>query len=861
MRTNLPVSGRDQPLPAGSTLVSRTDTKGRITAVNADFVAISGFAEHELIGQPHNLVRHPDMPAEAFADMWRTLQAGRPWTAVVKNRCKNGDHYWVVANVTPLLEGDDIRGYLSVRTRPTQQQIDAADAAYTRFRNGQAQGLQIRDGQVVPSAAPGLVARLASGTLPQRLQRLLMLGAGSLAAGIAGGLLQAWWLMLPAAVAAAACGWGLNRLVAGTQQALAQANRWLQQFGQGRFDGLVQAVGEDDMATLMRSLRCVQVRLGFEMADSQRRATEAERVRQALDVSATNLMLVDADLRILYQNQAVQRLLVGIQAQVSADRPGFDAKALQGTPLLDLLGHDQSLRSAMADLKAEHRCRIGLGGRQFDLVFNPVRASGGQRLGTTLEWLDQTDALAAQQQQADRQAAERRTADQALRIQQALDVAAVPVRIADADGKMIFVNQALRTVLKRDETAFRKVNPRFDAANIVGSSVGAFYADPQSAIQRLKGLRQPTETRMVLGGRTYDVTTSPIIDAQGQQQGTVGQWLDRTDQIAAEAELGTVAGQAAQGDLTGRISLQGKTGFLHTIGQHLNQLLDTLSHTMQEVDVAARALSGAAGQVSSTSQGLSQAASEQAASVEETTASLQEMAESVGRNADNANVTDAMASKAAQEAEQGGAAVGKTVEAMKSIATKISIIDDIAYQTNLLALNAAIEAARAGEHGKGFAVVAAEVRKLAERSQVAAQEISRLATHSVGLAEQAGRVLTQMVPTIHQTSELVQEISAASGQQANGVSQITTAMHHLNGATQQNASAAEQLSATAEQLSGQAAKLQQMMGFFQLNAAGHSPAHSPVHSTAHSPLNAPGPSSGRPQLQPGKPRSAGALAA
>jgi len=153
---------------------------------------------------------------------------------------------------------------------------------------------------------------------------------------------------------------------------------------------------------------------------------------------------------------------------------------------------------------------------------------------------------------------------------------------------------------------------------------------------------------------------------------------------------------------------------------------------------------------------------------------------------------------------------------MKSIATKISIIDDIAYQTNLLALNAAIEAARAGEHGKGFAVVAAEVRKLAERSQVAAQEIGNLAGTSVQLAEKAGSLLGAMVPSIQKTGELVQEIAAASGEQRDGVAQITGSMNHLSSATQQTASASEQLSATAEELSAQAAQLQDLMAVFQL---------------------------------------------
>jgi methyl-accepting chemotaxis protein len=284
-------------------------------------------------------------------------------------------------------------------------------------------------------------------------------------------------------------------------------------------------------------------------------------------------------------------------------------------------------------------------------------------------------------------------------------------------------------------------------------------------------------------------------------------------------ELQAVMGRIEGGDMTETIrgDYQGAFAELKTA---VNNTIEKLAQTLGDVALAANALTAAADQVSSTSQSLSQSASEQAASVEETTASLQQMAASVKQNSDSANVTDGMAAKAAKEALEGGEAVGKTVEAMKSIATKISIIDDIAYQTNLLALNAAIEAARAGEHGKGFAVVAAEVRKLAERSQVAAQEIGQLAGSSVTMAEQAGAVLRQMVPTINKTSELVQEISAASGEQSQGVGQITGAMNHLNTATQQNASASEELSATAEELSGQAAALQELMSFFQFSDAG-----------------------------------------
>ncbi len=103
MRQNLPVTSNAYPFPKGKTLVSTTDTKGRIVYCNEAFVDVSGYVKDELLGQPHNMIRHPDMPEEAFRDMWATIEAGLPWSAPVKNRRKNGDYYWVMANATPLI--------------------------------------------------------------------------------------------------------------------------------------------------------------------------------------------------------------------------------------------------------------------------------------------------------------------------------------------------------------------------------------------------------------------------------------------------------------------------------------------------------------------------------------------------------------------------------------------------------------------------------------------------------------------------------------------------------------------------------------------------------------------------------------
>ncbi|MCU9946339.1 methyl-accepting chemotaxis protein [Pseudomonas sp. PDM13] len=136
MKRNLPVSGRAIAFAANANILSTTDLKGVITHVNQDFVDVSGFSRPELIGHSHNLVRHPDMPAAAFAHLWQTLKAGRSWMGLVKNRCKNGDHYWVSAFVTPVVRDGQVLEYQSVRTSPNAEQIHRAEQLYGQLEAG-----------------------------------------------------------------------------------------------------------------------------------------------------------------------------------------------------------------------------------------------------------------------------------------------------------------------------------------------------------------------------------------------------------------------------------------------------------------------------------------------------------------------------------------------------------------------------------------------------------------------------------------------------------------------------------------------------------------------------------------------------
>jgi len=149
MRDNGAVTGHEIELRDDQIIISRTDEQGRIVFANQDFIDISGYAEDELIGQPQNIIRHPDMPAEVFADLWRDIRAGRPWVGLIKNRCKNGDFYWVEAHVSPLRNGQTRSGYLSMRRKPSREQIAAAESAYAALRDPTHAEPVVRHGKVV----------------------------------------------------------------------------------------------------------------------------------------------------------------------------------------------------------------------------------------------------------------------------------------------------------------------------------------------------------------------------------------------------------------------------------------------------------------------------------------------------------------------------------------------------------------------------------------------------------------------------------------------------------------------------------------------------------------------------------------
>ncbi|MFT3956946.1 MAG: methyl-accepting chemotaxis protein [Piscinibacter sp.] len=271
MRNTGPVTRREHLIEDGATLVSTTDLKSRITYCNPGFIAASGYSREELIGQPHNLIRHPDMPAEAFRDMWATLESGQPWTAVVKNRRKNGDHYWVRANVTPVKEDGRITGYMSVRTRPARAEVDAAEALYAGMR------AEAQAGRIVTVLHRGELRRnTLAGWLAARLRpgfgaRIgLAAAAGPLAVAAAAVLSGAplWTELAVGALAAVLTGLGLRAMaVAPFAQASDTANR----LAAGDLTQSAGAVARlDEVGELMRGLAQMNVNLQAIVGDVRR---------------------------------------------------------------------------------------------------------------------------------------------------------------------------------------------------------------------------------------------------------------------------------------------------------------------------------------------------------------------------------------------------------------------------------------------------------------------------------------------------------------------------------------------------------------------------------------------------------------
>jgi len=487
--------------------------------------------------------------------------------------------------------------------------------------------------------------------------------------------------------------------------------------------------------------------------------------------------------------------------------------------------------------------------------------------------------------------ADRLVAEANLRIKNALDSASAAVLIADDGGQVIYANGSLSHRFADLEERIAQRAPGFTAANLVGSSLGELTGIDVLAADALAAITDTQVVEREFVGRIFQLSATPIRNAEGERLGTLVDWRDRTDEVSVEAEVQGVVQATARGDFSKVIAEAGKSGFFLTLATALNagfagtrgtlteigrvmglvaqgdltarmdghyegqfaEIRDSIEGSVTQlrsligqIQMAAGQINTAASEIAAGNQDLSARTEQQAANLEETAASMEELTATVKQNADSARQANQLASGAAGVAEQGGEVVGKVVTTMreiedssKRVADIISTIDGIAFQTNILALNAAVEAARAGEQGRGFAVVASEVRSLAGRSAQAAKEIKELIEASVEtvgegsrLVQQAGATMAEIVGSVKRVTDIMAEISAASAEQSTGIEQVNQTITQMDETTQQNAALVEEATAAARSMEDQAQQLAEAVGRFKIadTAAPVAAAASPARS-------------------------------
>jgi methyl-accepting chemotaxis protein len=456
---------------------------------------------------------------------------------------------------------------------------------------------------------------------------------------------------------------------------------------------------------------------------------------------------------------------------------------------------------------------------------NEIDRTGTDEAGQVLQALDDMQGKLRMQIETERSFAAENS-----RIRQALDKVSTSVVLADANYKIIYINEIAQTMFLRSQHEIRKTLPHFDAARVLGSSMESLSIDPSNMHRHLDNLVGSDTHERMLGGSTFRTVANAVLDDKGARIGTVVEWADRTQEVAVEKEMQNMLSAVVAGDLTRRIDLTGKAGFFEAMSRGVNQLADNMAEVVSKVKTVAAEVHRGADEISAGNANLSQRTEEQSSSLEETASSMEEMTTTVKQNADNAGQANQLAMAARDQAEKGGSVVSQAVKAMadindasKKIADIIGVIDDIAFQTNLLALNAAVEAARAGEQGRGFAVVASEVRSLAGRSATAAKEIKELIQDSVRKVEdgsvlvtQSGQTLEKIVASVKKVSDIVAEIAAASREQSSGIEQVNRAVMQMDELTQQNAALVEQATAASQAMAEQVRGLNEMLARYRV---------------------------------------------
>lgn len=389
MRDNGPVTQKEYMLAPDTKIVSRTDLQGNITSANEAFIEASGFSWKELVGQPHNILRHPDVPAAVFKDFWSTIQAGKPWSQIVKNRRKNGDHYWVQANATPIFENGQICGFMSFRTPASREQISAAETLYQQIQQGK---VTIQRGEVTsPFSGLNIWRNLNPEIILLALLPLLLLSffSSTFIPNIHNIIPDIAFEIFDLVVIAL-----IFITVFKTSHGIKRINQHITAISSGQFDQVIDDFGKNNLYQTLGRIKSMQIKLGSDLDDALYALDNAKRIEYALNAASSNVMVADRFRSIIFVNESIKKMLKEAEADLQKTLPNFNADQLIRQSIDVFHVNPEHQAKLLDNLSTTFETRIKVGEVTIDLVINPIFNDKGERLGTVAEWQNMTAQLA-----------------------------------------------------------------------------------------------------------------------------------------------------------------------------------------------------------------------------------------------------------------------------------------------------------------------------------------------------------------------------------------------------------------------------------------------------------------------------------
>jgi methyl-accepting chemotaxis protein len=556
--------------------------KGRITFINRDFVEISGFTEEELIGQSHNIVRHPDMPPEAFQDLWSTVKSGKPWIGIVKNRCKNGDHYWVEAVVSPVKENGTVSGYISVRKKASRAQIEGAlnYHRYLKEHHSWLEGVMTKANNLRRNFS--LKARIVSIFVAVALTCLGLGVNGLYGIQYSNDRLSTVYndRVVPLQqLKIVADMYAVN--IVDTSHKLRNGNiSWSQ--AQKNVDDAIKAVDKNWQAYTQTYLVPEEKVLISEAKPLIEQANVATAKLKEIIRTQDESLIAEFTINNLYPSieplsEKISELTV-LQLDIAAKEFSLAQEnyafkrnlnilfIFLGLLITGFLGWQlyraimpriaMAISYLMATAQGEDHDSVLRTGHRDEMtdVMDAYRA-----LKTRIDF-DYTDTLAGVD-----------------RIKSALDNASIPVTVGNEVNKLIYMNKASFKLWEKMSANIAKLHPGFSVDNLVGGTLGKYIEneeDRASYVAELKGTKVLDTT---MAGRHLRLTFNPVHNAEGHYLGRMIQWEDRTEELAAEQSIARLIEQTVSGDLMNRIdATQYPDGFLKDISEGMNKLLEAV---------------------------------------------------------------------------------------------------------------------------------------------------------------------------------------------------------------------------------------------------------------------------------------------